>query len=145
MPCPLQLRKCVLFGTSDPFFKTVFLFFGKVGMKPFCASLTDRLTGHHLLLMGLCRISLAHMQFFEAKFNAFILTTKWFQQLQLREKIRYKLGPRYTYFSSLVKKVKNVWVYFDPRVAFLNVQKQKVLEEIPCYYKVVLPLAISCM
>lgn len=68
-----------------------------------------------------------------------------FQQLQLREKIRYKLGPRYTHFSSLVRKVKNVWVHFDPRVALSNVQKQKVLEESLCYYKVILPLAISCM
>lgn len=105
---------------------SVLIFLARMGWSLF-ASLTDRLAGHHLLLMGLCRISLAHMQFFEAKFNAFILATKWFQQLQLREKIRYKLGPHYTYFSSLVKKVKNVWVYFDPWVAFSNVQKTKSL------------------
>jgi hypothetical protein len=70
------------------------------------ASLTDRLARHHSLLIGLHRIPLAHTQFFEAKFDAFVLTIKWFQQLQLREKIRYKLGPRYTHFSRLVKKVK---------------------------------------
>lgn len=96
--------------------------------SPF-APLADWLAGHHLILTGFCRVSSAHAQFFEAKFNAFILTIKWFQQLQLREKIRYKLGPRYTYFSSLAKKVKkkkNVWVYFDPRVAFSNVQKTKM-------------------
>jgi hypothetical protein len=35
-------------------------------------------------------------------------------------------------------------VYFDPQVwHFQNVPKQKVLEEIPCYYKAVLPLAIG--
>lgn len=109
-------------------------------------SLTDRLAGHCLLLMGFCRVSFAHVQSFEVKFNAFILTIKWFQQLRLRETIRYKLGPRYTYFSSLAKKVKkNVWVYSDPRVAFSNVQKTKnVLEEIPCYYEAVLLLLSSC-
>jgi len=65
-------------------------------MKPILC-LPDRLVRHHLLLMGLCRISVVRTQFFEAKFNAFILTTtKWFQPLQLREKIRYKLGPHYT-------------------------------------------------
>lgn len=62
--------------------------------------------GDYLILMGLCRIYLVHTQFFEAKFNAFILTTKWFQQLQLREKIKYKLGPQYASFSSLVKEKK---------------------------------------
>lgn len=85
-----------------PFF--FFFFLARTG-SPF-APLADWLAGHHLILTGFRRVSSAHAQFFEAKFNAFILTIKWFQQLQLREKIRYKLGPRYTYFSSLAKKVK---------------------------------------
>lgn len=64
------------------------------------ASPTGRLARHHLLLMGLCRVSLVPTQFFEAKkkktLNAFILTAKWSQQLQQGEEIRYKLGPYVT-------------------------------------------------
>lgn len=95
------------FGTLDPSFRLVCLFFFFwQGPDPLLPPLVDWLAGHHMILTGFRRVSSAHAQFFEAKFNAFILTIKWFQQLQLREKIRYKLGPRYTYFSSLAKKVK---------------------------------------
>lgn len=57
-------------------------------MKPIAPPKQIGWAGHYLLLVGFIRrIYLVHTQFFEAKFNAFILTTKWFQQLQLREKI----------------------------------------------------------
>lgn len=33
----------------------LFIFLARMGLKPFVASLTDWLAGHHLLLMGFCR------------------------------------------------------------------------------------------
>lgn len=65
-----HFAKCELYGTFDLFSKKVFLFFGKVGRNPIFASLADRLAGHHLLLTGLCRISLVHTKFLEEKKNS---------------------------------------------------------------------------
>lgn len=73
-------------GTLDPSFRVVCLFFFLARTGSPLAPLADWLAGHHLILMGFRRVSSAHAQFFEAKFNAFILTIKWLQQLQLREK-----------------------------------------------------------
>lgn len=135
-----------LSGTLDPSFRLVCPFFLARTGSPF-APLADWLAGHHLILTGFCRVSSAHAQFFEAKFNAFILTIKWFQQLQLREKIRYKLGPRYTYFSSLAKKVKKKKMFGCILIHgwhFQMCKNKNVLEEISCYYKVVFLLLFSC-
>lgn len=91
-------------------------FFGKAA----CFRLPDRQAGQAALTPnGVKRdFSCTCAQSSDAKFGAFLSTTKWFQQLQLREQIRYKTGPGCTSFSSLIRKVKKKkCVCFDPRVA----------------------------
>lgn len=70
-------------------------FFGKVGRKPIFASLADRRARHHLLLMGLYRISLVQTQFFEEekKIHRFHLDYKVVPTTPAEEKDKIQIGP----------------------------------------------------
>lgn len=127
-----HFAKCELSGAIDLFSKKAFLFFGKVGRNPIFASLADRLAGHHLLLMGLCRISLVHTKFFkEKKIQGFHLDYKVVPTTPAEGKDKIQIGPTLHIIFKSHEESKNVWVYSAPWVAFPSVQKQKVLEEIP--------------